>query len=169
MQRKLKLDIGGRTYDLQWGGTDGTITLAGTVDGKDLPKVSLQASDVGDTVTIVKDGRSYPCAVVRQSDGIWASLRGRSYFAQYARTGAGVPSGPNSDEIRAPMTGTLLEVNVTVGDPVAAGQVLAIMEAMKMEYRLEAEMAGTVARVDCKIGEQVDVGTLLIKLDSDPA
>jgi biotin carboxyl carrier protein len=65
------------------------------------------------------------------------------------------------------MTGTLISVEVQAGASVAKGDLLAVMEAMKMEYRLEAPMDGVVERVECKPGDMLDVGTLIVKLEAD--
>ena len=63
--------------------------------------------------------------------------------------------------VGAPMPGTVLEVTVEVGDVVTAGQVLGMMEAMKMELALKAPFAGTVTSVGALAGEQVALGASL--------
>jgi biotin carboxyl carrier protein len=65
----------------------------------------------------------------------------------------------------APMPGSVLEVGVAPGDTVAAGQLLMIMEAMKMEHRVTAPHAGTVAAVHARPGDQVAAGDLLALID----
>ena len=57
------------------------------------------------------------------------------------------------DGIRAPMTGKVVEVKVAAGDAVEEGQVVVVLEAMKMEYRLSAPKAGVVESVDCAADE----------------
>ena len=64
------------------------------------------------------------------------------------------------------MTGTVISVNVEAGASVSRGDLLAVMEAMKMEYRLEAPRDGRVERVECKQGDMIDVGSLIIKLET---
>jgi biotin carboxyl carrier protein len=65
----------------------------------------------------------------------------------------------------APMPGTVLAVHVAPGDTVAQGQLLMIVEAMKMEHRITAPAAGTVGAVRARPGDQVNGGDLLAVLD----
>ena len=62
------------------------------------------------------------------------------------------------------MTGTVIKVLAEPGARVSAGQLLAVMEAMKMEYRLEAPSDATVEKVLCQVGDLQSVGALLIQL-----
>jgi propionyl-CoA carboxylase alpha chain len=61
----------------------------------------------------------------------------------------------------APMPGTVLAVRAAAGDTVAAGQLLMIVEAMKMEHRITAPRAGTVTEIRARPGDQVSAGDLL--------
>ena len=74
-----------------------------------------------------------------------------------------------SDQILAPMPGQVKVVNVAEGDTVVAGDVLLVLEAMKMEHALTAPESGSVEMLGCQLGEQVDVGAMLIKLKFDGA
>ncbi len=68
------------------------------------------------------------------------------------------------EAVTAPMAGTVLTVNVKVGDNVNTGDVVVIMEAMKMETEVRAKTAGTVSAVNVKEGDAVSVGDALIIL-----
>ena len=68
----------------------------------------------------------------------------------------------------APMPGTVLAVHAAPGDTVAQGQLLMIVEAMKMEHRITAPAAGTVTEVRARPGDQVSGGDLLAVLDEAP-
>ncbi|HEY2308744.1 MAG TPA: biotin/lipoyl-containing protein, partial [Streptosporangiaceae bacterium] len=68
----------------------------------------------------------------------------------------------------APMPGTVLAVHVAPGDTVAQGQLLMIVEAMKMEHRITAPRAGAVREVRARPGDQVNGGDLLAVLDDTP-
>ena len=72
-----------------------------------------------------------------------------------AVTGAG-------EAVNAPMPGTILKVNVTQGQAVKAGDVLCVLEAMKMENEIMAPKAGTVTQVVVSKGASVDTGAPLV-------
>lgn len=67
--------------------------------------------------------------------------------------------------VNAPMPGNILDVKATVGAAVKAGDVLCILEAMKMENEIVAPQDGTVASVNCRKGDVVNVGDLLVSLN----
>ena len=70
-------------------------------------------------------------------------------------TGAG-------EAVNAPMPGTILKVNVEKGQAVKAGQVLVVLEAMKMENEILAPKEGTVTQVVVSKGSTVDTGAALV-------
>ena len=61
----------------------------------------------------------------------------------------------------SPMPGTILKVNVNVGDTVTEGQAIMVLEAMKMENEIPAPCAGKVVSVNVKQGDAVETGTVL--------
>ena len=72
---------------------------------------------------------------------------------------AAAPTG--GEQVTSPMPGTILAVNVAVGDTVKRGQVLMILEAMKMENEIMCPCDGKVASVNTSKGSSVESGTLL--------
>ncbi len=68
------------------------------------------------------------------------------------------------EAINAPMPGTILQVKVAPGQGVKAGQVLIVLEAMKMENEIVAPRDGTVAQVVVSKGSTVDTGAPLLSL-----
>lgn len=73
-----------------------------------------------------------------------------------------VPSG--GQQITSPMPGTILTINASVGDSVKKGQVLMILEAMKMENEILAPVDGKVTSIAVTKGATVESGTLLCLL-----
>lgn len=68
-------------------------------------------------------------------------------------------------QVVATMAGTVLQVNVSVGDSVADGQDVAVLESMKMEIPVSAEAKGTVSAVHVQVGDFVNEGDALIDLE----
>jgi acetyl-CoA/propionyl-CoA carboxylase biotin carboxyl carrier protein len=79
--------------------------------------------------------------------------------------GGGTEITGEGETVVAEMQGTILDVNVGEGDEVAAGDVICVLEAMKMENDVVAESGGTVTQVAVSEGESVDMGDVLVVLD----
>ncbi len=80
------------------------------------------------------------------------------------RAGSGPVAG-SDDSVRAPMQGTVVKVAVQAGDSVALGDLLVVVEAMKMENPVVAPRAGTVAKVHVEPGGAVTAGLVLVELE----
>ena len=86
--------------------------------------------------------------------------------APVAAAPAAAPAAPAAvgagECVTAPMPGNILKVNVNVGEKVTEGQVLVILEAMKMENEIMAPCAGTVTQVLVQKGATVDTGSAMV-------
>lgn len=74
------------------------------------------------------------------------------------------PAASGGKPVTAPMPGTILDIKVSEGQQVTSGEVLVILEAMKMENEIKAPADGTVGSVAVSKGESVDTGATLITL-----
>ena len=78
---------------------------------------------------------------------------------------AATQGGAGDGVIKAPMHGKVLELFVSKGETVAAGQRLAVIEAMKMEHTLRAPFAGSVAELVVAAGQQVVEGAQIMVIE----
>ena len=102
------------------------------------------------------------------SDGAqrWVTLNGQTRVLT-RQTGArsrGGGSGHAAGELTAPMPGQVRAVNVREGEAVVKGQTLMVLEAMKMEIRIQAPQAGTVHKVLVQLGQTVERGQILVEV-----
>lgn len=75
------------------------------------------------------------------------------------------PATPTSGEpLNSPMPGTIISVNVSAGQKVKLGDVVVVLEAMKMENEIKAPKDGTITSVNVNKGDTVDSGTLLVTI-----
>ncbi len=77
----------------------------------------------------------------------------------------GPPRKKGQAEVRAPMPGTILSVNVIAGQPVQAADTLCLLEAMKMKNPIRATGAGTVGEIAVRAGQSVTYNQLLMRID----
>ncbi|MBA2564507.1 MAG: biotin/lipoyl-binding protein [Gemmatimonadetes bacterium] len=170
---KFRLMAGATTYEILLARPDagGGVTLSGTRQRagaetvEALEELRAEIADAGGDLRIRVGERVHALDVAAQGRGVWLGWQGRSFYVE--------PTGParfasaaamTSDELRAPMTGTVLEVRVAPGQRVSRDDVLAVLEAMKMEYRIVAPRDAEVATVAIRPGQRVELGTTLIRL-----
>ena len=107
--------------------------------------------------------------VVAQADGYTIAHRERVYDLEVTdprKKSLQLLSGGGGNEIKSQMPGRILTVNVGVGDVVEKGDVVLVMEAMKMENPLKAPSTGTISDVLVEANELVDAKQVLVKLSS---
>ena len=66
--------------------------------------------------------------------------------------------------VKSPMPGTVIDINKSVGDVVAAGEVVLILEAMKMENEITAPVGGTIVSMNCELNHTVAGGEVLFEI-----
>lgn len=139
-------------------------------DGVPGPAFSASHDAAGRTILRLADGSAVRGAVVKDGAKVWVSYEGRTWC--FEATAGAAKSRAMKDgvgEIRAPMTGKIVEVLVAAGTVVAAGAHLLTLEAMKMEHRLTAPGRARVAAISANLGAQVADGDVLVVLEAAPA
>jgi acetyl-CoA/propionyl-CoA carboxylase biotin carboxyl carrier protein len=131
-------------------------------DGWQVAAGDTVAAAVRESVRSIEvDGRRFEVRVLRPEPG----------YAELARRrrerGRGGGATPGRDAVVSPMQGTVLAVEVAEGDEVQAGQVLCIVEAMKMENEVHAHRAGRVTELSVAPGQPVKTGQVICVVTAD--
>jgi biotin carboxyl carrier protein len=140
-----------------------------SIDGKVLD-VDFSTINGQRVFSLIIDGRSYESHVNLADEGWEVLLRGRFYTAQVederekrlriSAAGRAVEGG--EFHLKAPMPGLIVAVMVEDGIKIEKGQVLIILESMKMQNELKSPKAGTVSRIKVKPGERVEQKATLL-------
>lgn len=121
--------------------------------------------------TITVNGNVYDVTVEEGSTGgqAVAPVASTAKAAPKAAPKAAAPKassgGAGSVKVNSPMPGKILSVKVNVGDSVSKGDVIMILEAMKMENEIVAPSDGTIASIDAATGDSVESGAVLATLN----
>ena len=120
-------------------------------------------------VEVVVDGRRRRAWTARRDGERFVFLDGRVHVFRLAGDDAedAVEIGVGGPRVTAEMPGKVVKVSVAVGDEVAAGDPLLILEAMKMETELAAPLTGRVAAVHVAAGQTVGLGELLLEIEPE--
>jgi len=122
---------------------------------------AVTASSSPETYTVNVNGQSYVVEV--DAGGEITHYENASLKTASATPTAEVTTTVGAgDPVTAPLAGTIWKVEVTAGQVVKEGDVLLILEAMKIETQIVAEKDGVVASVSVKPGDAVQVGDLLV-------
>ncbi len=111
----------------------------------------------------LQSGHVHVAHAAKVGDTWWVHINGRTF--KWERIEPGSSNAQDEGGLVAPMPGKVLEVLVSEGDKVAAGEPLMVLEAMKMEHRIVASTDGTVIRVNYRAGDQVDQGASLLEVE----
>jgi biotin carboxyl carrier protein len=139
-----------------------------TIEGK---SYHVEVPDPGATpLQVIVDGQAFEVEIAGTE--AWAAPQPMTAavlapVTPPRRTSPSQAPGPvcaDGEEITAPMPGTILSVEVQAGQPVDSGQIVCVLEAMKMKNPIRAIHRGTVARIAVQVGQNVSYGDLLVKL-----
>jgi acetyl-CoA/propionyl-CoA carboxylase biotin carboxyl carrier protein len=131
-------------------------------DGRVIAPANVVTAAMRETVRAVEvDGRRFEVRVLRPEPAFAELARRRR-----ERSRGGSAAGAGKDAVVSPMQGTVLAVEVAEGDEVEAGQVICIVEAMKMENEVHAHRAGRVAELSVAPGQPVKTGQVICVVTS---
>ena len=120
------------------------------------------------TYTITVNGNVYD-VTVEEGTGVAATPVATPKTAPAPAKKAAPKAAPAGAQggvkVNAPMPGKILGVKVSAGQAVKKGQVLLVLEAMKMENEIVAPQDGTVASINVTVGEQVEAGAVIATLN----
>ncbi len=157
--------IGGKEYSIEVI-DKGHVSVNGTVMQVDFESISGQP-----VYSLLIDGKSYEAFVNPGEEDEWqVLLLGRQYPAKVedARekrlraAGGGATTGSGEFQLKSPMPGLVVAVPVQEDQAVEKGQVLLILESMKMQNELRSPRAGKVQRIKVKPGESVEQKQVLL-------
>lgn len=163
----MKLTVDGKTYQVEPGNDsltiDGVAFKVRRETANGLTTVLVNGKpykvDLGNGAgTAIVDGRAYE-----------VSMEGAAVGARRTVRGGGRAKTPAAGGIKALMPGKVIAVRVKAGDRVATGDVLVILEAMKMENEIRSPIDGIVKDVAVRPGSNVDKGDTLVAVEQAPA
>jgi len=156
----MKLNFNDITLDISSNGKTFTLTL----DDKTIQAEVLHAEN--GQLDLLIDSERVTAYVSSDNAKRWVTVNGQTFVltkssgakrSGYAHHAAG--------ELTAPMPGQVRAVNVSEGDAVTKGQTLLVLEAMKMEIRVQAPFNGVVQSLTVKVGQTVEREQILVKMD----
>lgn len=158
--------IGDRTYEIEIK-ANGEITL----DGQRL-SVDFHSAADQPVYSLLLDSQSYEAIVFSTEVGLEVLLRGQLYQVvvederqrRLRQASSGQVALVGEYNLKAPMPGLVVAVPVEAEEKVEEGQILVVLESMKMQNELKAPRAGTVARVRVSAGDSVDQDQVLVTL-----
>jgi biotin carboxyl carrier protein len=169
MAAKYRLRLGDETQEIEVE-PDHAGGYRVTVDGT-TRVVSLERINDSARYSLIVDGRPYDVFAEEGPTNYHIIVGGHmvTVGTQTGRRGGGEGDGFDVDAggewvLKSPMAGVVREVQVAADDEVSEGQVLVVVEAMKMQNELHARRAGTVKAVYVSVGQRVDQGTPLLVL-----
>ena len=159
------VSVDGKVYEIDFESVSGQPVYSLIVDGRSHESYIYQGDD---NWQVLMRGRLYPVLDLRR----YLGMRGRLYPVQVederekrlrAAAGGGIAE-TGEYHLRAPMPGLVVAIPVSEGQPVKRGEVILILESMKMQNELKAPRDGTIGRLRVRPGETVEQKQTLLSL-----
>ena len=161
------LRLGDREVEAELEETQGGLRV--NLDGE-WHNVRLQRLGDGQRYVLVMEDRLVEVLVTEEPQAFNLQIGGQPYAVETVRRRPGARR-EEADQfvdgrwvLRAPLTGVVIETRVAAGDTVIQGDVLMVVEAMKMLNELRARVPGLVSAVNNEAGDRVEIGTLLVEI-----
>jgi biotin carboxyl carrier protein len=104
-------------------------------------------------------------ALPDEADNWWVHTPAGTFsLAWVSPLPAGARAAEAEGSLRAPMPGSVIAIHVTDGQSVTKGDILLVIEAMKMEHRIKAPYNGRIASIYYRVGQSVEAGAALLEL-----
>jgi len=134
-------------------------------EGEDIPisDVSISHNSNIDRLLVNIDEISKLVHVIKVKDSYWIHLDGRIHVVNSHEIGYSNQK-QSEGSLVAPMPGTIIEILVKNGQRVRKGQSLMVMEAMKMEHKIQSPKDGEVISISNEVGQKVDMGAILVEI-----
>lgn len=158
----MKITFDTQTIDLIPAGS-GTSYRA--VIGDKTVDVEIARTNEGKLELLI-DGEQVTAYVSSDGAKRWVTINGQTFVLTKSSGAKRRSAGhDHASELAAPMPGQVRGVNVSEGEAVTKGQTLLVLEAMKMEIRIQAPFDGVVSSLSVKVGQTVEREQMLVKMD----
>lgn len=135
---------------------------------KELP-LPLEVKDMGDTRKVIVNGEEFEVELEQDGENWTATVAGETFEIKVPDAGpapkqrrASGGKSKKSGKVSANIPGKVVTVEVSVGDVVEEGQVVMILEAMKMQNEIQAPVAGTITEIHCEEGQSIEANVPLL-------
>ena len=135
---------------------------------KELP-LPLEVNKMGDTRKVIVNGEEFEVELEQNGDDWIATVGGETFEIKVPDAGpapkqrrASGGKSKKSGKVSANIPGKVVTVEVSLGDEVQEGQVVMILEAMKMQNEIQAPVTGTVTEIHCEEGQSIEANVPLL-------
>lgn len=142
----MKIEVNGKDYDVELIGNKAII---------DKKEIALKLDQ--DEITILEKKKDYHLDFIQEGEPLFMIINGMAYNVTKS-----ISAVTTIKEIKAPMSGQILEVTATAGKEVKKGELVIILQAMKMENHISSPIKGKIREIKVRKGQSVKLGDVLL-------
>ena len=127
---------------------------------------------MGEKRKVIVDGTEFEVDIEQEGNTFTATVEGREFKIEVPEAPQAAPKRTarrgkkkKSGKISANIPGKIVTLEVALGDPVSEGQVVLILEAMKMQNEITAPIAGIVVEIHCEEGQSIEANVPLVIIE----